>query len=1000
MLELDRDVLERARGQWLDFEVHVSGLRGDRVTLRTTATENAAAWQAIEAELECQPGHNRLCFFVGNAISSATLEADGEWSVDWIRAEPVASPPRDARVPAGMDVVAWLHGAGLSGLHQVELTGDSEWPFAATGVDPQLRFSAPNTAGLYRVELKLELESAQDEPQPGLCWDTGEGFGVDQSRPFRRIQDGRFVVECAVEQTWRGWRLDPLAAPGRFRIGTLCMTPMVQLPSTGSAERWGTRISRSVRLLRDRVLKAHTSSDLGLDDGAFSPISDDVSPHVVDATRLRLTDQLSPGWYMLELCVAFDGARAEAHVYLEAEQGDRAFLPLPLRSGQLVKRLLYVEQPATLRLLPVAAPRAFELRHFRLARVPGRFAQARIKRKLSAKHPRYMRKTTRGTLGKDVPNDARGLWAEYNRLFERSSELVSYDEWIDVVERDACPSRKERRSAIAAWEHRPTISIIMPIDDADEVTLCACLDSVLAQTYPRWELCIADNASRAPHVRRILSDYATRDPRIRVVFREKNAPAAEASNTALLLARGDYVTFLGPHDMLAAHALFAVTRALQQRPSAELIYSDEDKLDDLGRRCDPYFKPDFARDLLYAQNYVAHLVVCRRKLVDDACGFRPGYEGSQDYDLVLRCIARIGDGRDILHVPEVLYHCRKTAGSTVTSHPNEDHGAESARRALEDHLDLAHPGVRVSVTAPGLYRVHWPLPDPAPLVTLIVPTRDGHDVLKKCVESIRQRTTYPNYEILVVDNESHCLRTRSYLDVFAEQGVRVLRYDAPFNFSAINNFAVREARGSVLGLINDDVEVINDGWLTELVSHALRPEIGCVGAKLYYPDDTIQHAGVVLGIGGVAGHSHRFLERKHDGYFGRLRIAHNVSAVTAAALVVRRQVWDEVGGFDEAELAVAFNDVDFCLRVMAAGYRNLWTPHAELYHYESKSRGSDETPEKAARFRAEREVMLRRWGPLLERDPYYSPHLSLVREDYSRALPEARRVSEWRRGAA
>jgi GT2 family glycosyltransferase len=286
------------------------------------------------------------------------------------------------------------------------------------------------------------------------------------------------------------------------------------------------------------------------------------------------------------------------------------------------------------------------------------------------------------------------------------------------------------------------------------------------------------------------------------------------------------------------------------------------------------------------------------------------------------------------------------------------------------------------------------VPDPAPLVTLIVPTRDNHHVLEKCVESIRQHTTYPNYEVLIVDNQSRCLKTRSYLDTLArEQRVRVLRYDAPFNFSAINNFAVREAHGSVLGLINDDVEVINDDWLTELVSHALRPEVGCVGAKLYYPDDTIQHAGVVLGICGVAGHSHQYFERKHDGYFGRLRVTHNVSAVTGAALVVRRQVWDEVGGLDEAELAVAFNDVDFCLRVMAAGYRNVWTPHAELYHHESKSRGSDETPQKAARFRSEREVMLRRWGPLLKRDPYYSPHLSRAREDYSLGLRNDAHVS-------
>ncbi len=984
MIELDRDVLERARGRWLDFEVHVPGDRAERVTLRTTASENDAAWQAVETELECQPGCNRLCLFLGDAISRATLEGDGEWSVDWNRAEPVASPHSDACVPTGMEVVAWLCRAGLTGLHEVELTAEREWPFAATGMAPGLVFSAPNEPGSYRVEIEIEAEQGQHGPV--LCWDTGEGFKADQARTLRRVDDGHFVTECAVDQSWKRWRLDVMTAPGRFRMVTLCMSPILRVPSTGATEPTVTRMAMTARLLRDLVLRAYTAGDLALDEGAFAGIA---NPHSAGATRLKLTKPLNPGWYMLELCVAFDGAHGEARAYLEAEQGNRGPLSLPLRSGQLVKRLLYVEQPATLRLLPVAAPRAYEVRHFRLALVPERFARSRMERKLSSRHPRYMRQTSVPT-----PSDVRGLWAEYNRLFERSSELVSYDDWIDVVERRACPSPSEQESAIAGWAHQPTFSIITPVNDTESGALRECLDSVLAQTYPHWELCIADDASREPHVRRILSEYAASDPRIRIAFRERTGRVAEASNTALTLARGDHVTFLDHDAVLAPHALFTVARALQERPSAELVYSDEDKLDQLGRRCEPYFKPDFAPDLLYAQNYIAHLAVYRRKLVEAAGGFRPGYEGSQDYDLLLRCIHRISDTRDIVHVPEVLYHSRKTADSTATSTWNQDHATEAARRALKEHFDLAHPGVRVSATSPGLYRAHWPLPDPAPLVTLIIPTRDSHDVLKKCVGSIRKRTTYPNYEILLVDNQSSCVETRSYLEALArEQSVRVLRYDAPFNFSAINNFAVREARGTVLGLLNNDVEVINDDWLTELVSHALRSEIGCVGAKLYYPDDTIQHAGVVLGICGVAGHSHQYLDRQHDGYFGRLRVAHNVSAVTGAALVVRRQIWDEVGGLDEAELSVAFNDVDFCLRVMTAGYRNVWTPHAELYHHESKSRGSDETPEKAARFRGEREVMLQRWGPLLSRDPFYSPHLSRVREDYSLGLPKERHPS-------
>lgn len=762
-------------------------------------------------------------------------------------------------------------------------------------------------------------------------------------------------------------------------------------------------ISRAARGLLDRVLGASAATDLVLDDAPLPSGFEGMAYVSSSATRLRLAESIQPGWYMLELRVELDGVRADARVYLEGANGDRALLRLPMRSGQLVKRLVFVETPTIIRLAPLAAPRAFEVLHFRLARVPERFARSRIERKLSARHPRYMPQAAHATPAATPPSilgrlDTRTLWADYNRLYERGA-LVSYDEWIEAVERRDCPDAREQAAAIQSWRERPTFSIIVRTDDSDEAALVECLNSVLQQSYSHLELCIADDASSAPHVRHILSDYAARDPRARVVFREQGGSPTESINAALALGRGEYVGFLAPHHVLARHALFSLARALQGQPGAQLVYSDEDKLDEHGRRCEPYFKPDFARDLLYSQNYIAHLALYSRKLVAAAGGLRPGFDGSDDYDLLLRCVGKIEHESKILHVPEVLCHVRKAADASAMNRTREDEATESARRALSHHLESVSPGVHVSVTSPGLYRVHWPLPQPAPLVSLIVPTRDRHELLAKCVDSIRKQTTYPNYEVLIVDNQSQAPEALAYLAALArEEGVRVLRYDAPFNYSAINNFAAREARGTVLGLINNDVEVINGDWLSELVSHALRPDIGCVGAKLYYPDDTIQHAGVVLGIGGVAGHSHKHFERNHPGYFGRLRIAHNVAAVTAAALVVRRAIWDEVGGLNEAELSVAFNDVDFCLRVRAKGYRNVWTPHAELYHDESRSRGSDETPEKAARFRSECEVMRRHWGPLLERDPYYSPHLTLVREDYSLSLLGAQAVPS--RGAA
>jgi GT2 family glycosyltransferase len=857
--------------------------------------------------------------------------------------------------------------------------------------DPQPRFSAPPELGLYRVELELE-----SEPSGGavvLAWDTGSGFTKGQSQAFRRLQDNRFLTECAVDATWKQWRLDASATQGPLRIRSLKMTPIVRPPSFGSGP-WGATIWPAARGLVDQALGAYTMADLALDDAPF-PSGFEGAAHVSSgATRLRVRKAIRTGWYMLELRVELDGVRADARIYLEGENGDRALLPLPMRSGQLVKRLVFVETPTVMRLLPMAAPRAFEVLHFRLAHVPVRFARSRIERKLSSRHPRYMPQAAHATSAAVPPSipgslDTRSLWAEYNRLFERCVELVSYDEWIEAVERRDCPGAREQAATIQSWSQRPTFSIVVRTDDSDEATLIECLDGVLEQTYAHLELCIADS-STAPHVRQLVSDYAARDPRVRVVFCEKNRDFADDLNAALALARGEYVGFLGPHDMLARHALFSLARALQARPEALLVYSDEDKLDELGRRCEPYFKPDFARDLLYSQNYVAHLAVYRRKLVETVGGLRPGFDGSDDYDLLLRCVAEIADEREILHLPEVLYHSRKAADASATNPVRQDEATESARRALSLHLESVSPGVQVSVTSPGLYRAHWPVPSPPPLVSLIVPTRDRHELLAKCVDSIRKHTTYANYEILIVDNQSQAPEALAYLAALArEERVRVLRYDAPFNYSAINNFAAREARGTVLGLINNDVEVINGDWLTELVSHALRPDIGCVGAKLYYPDDTIQHAGVVLGIGGVAGHSHKHFDRKHAGYFGRLRIVHNVAAVTAAALVVRRAIWNELGGLNEAELSVAFNDVDFCLRVMAKGYRNVWTPHAELYHDESRSRGSDEASEKAARFRDECEAMRRHWGPLLKRDPYYSPHLTLIREDYSLSLASA-----------
>lgn len=696
----------------------------------------------------------------------------------------------------------------------------------------------------------------------------------------------------------------------------------------------------------------------------------------------RLAQPVRAGWYMLEARIKLPVAFAHAKLYPDTGDGESeaTALPLTLRSEQLCKRLVFVPATAGLRFDPMAITGAFEVQHLRLVRVGAAFARKRLEQKLAAKHPLHARRMAAASVQPSIEE----LWAEYRKLFEPRAQLVSYDEWIEHTERPGLPSPETQRAVGANWAYQPTFSVVMPTYNTDAAMLRACLDSVLAQTYPHWELCIADDASTKPHVREMLADYAARDARVKVEYRVSNGHIVAASNSALALARGEFLVLLDHDDVLPAHALFAVAEALQARPTAQLLYSDEDKLDESGMRCSPYFKPDFSIDLLCSQNYFSHLGVYRRALVEAVGGFRSGYEGSQDYDLVLRCVARIHDQRDIVHIPQVLYHWRMAEGSTARGQDQKSYASEAGRRALQDYFaSTGHP-VTVTETYPCIYRHRWEIPQAQPLVSLIIPTRDNHALLKQCVESIRTLTTYDNYEILVVDNQSTCRRTLDYMDHLEAEGhARILRYAHPFNYSAINNFAVRHANGSIIGLINNDVEAINADWLTEMVSHAVRPDVGCVGAKLYYPDDTIQHAGVVCGMGGVAAHVQRHLPKDSPGYFGRLWLIYNPSAVTAAALLVRKDVFEAVGGLDEEGLPVAFNDVDLCLKVQQVGYRNLWTPFAELYHHESVSRGADETPAKRARFAGECSVMRERWSSLLANDPNYNPNLALDRHDFS-----------------
>ena len=560
--------------------------------------------------------------------------------------------------------------------------------------------------------------------------------------------------------------------------------------------------------------------------------------------------------------------------------------------------------------------------------------------------------------------------------------LVSQDDTLSDVDRGSI------RKRIEVLAHQPLISVVMPVYNTTEKWLRQAIESVRRQLYPNWELCIADDASTKPHVRRMLNEYQSSDSRIKVVFRDVNGHVSAASNSALELVTGEFVALLDHDDELAEHALYMVAEELNQHPNADIIYSDEDKIDKLGKRSDPHFKSDWNPDLFYSQNYISHLGVYRAHLVREVGGFRKGYEGSQDYDLCLRCLAKT-QGDRMRHIPYVLYHWRTIKGSTALASGEKSYAEVAAQKALSDYFASNGEKTKVEVgKSPTTYRVSYPIPEPPPLVSLVIPTRNGLEILRQCVDSIKGKTRYANYEIVIVDNQSDDRQTLEYLSALKRDGVaRIVRYDRTFNFSAINNFAVAQCSGELVCLINNDIEVIAPDWLSEMVSHAIRPEIGAVGAKLLYSDGRIQHAGIILGVGGVAGHSHKYFDRSDSGYFMRLNLVQNLSAVTAACLVIRRSVYNEVGGLDEENLAVAFNDVDFCLRIREAGYRNLWTPYAQLYHHESASRGAEDNLEKQARFQKEVHFMKKRWGIDLLNDPYYSPRLTLDSEDFSYAWP-------------
>jgi glycosyltransferase involved in cell wall biosynthesis len=708
-----------------------------------------------------------------------------------------------------------------------------------------------------------------------------------------------------------------------------------------------------------------------------------------DQARRSLICRLLPGWYMVEVQVAMSRVQQAGTVTITYGNGCERHYGLQLHAGRVSKRLIHIEQLSHLHIATGSADDSQDLLHFRLVRVSRAFAASRMRTKLNLMHPRYRTSVAlhrRGKIDKRADTAAIPvLWQDYCNVFDGTADIAPYRLWVQqfdvLTEQQVCTLAEK----IATFEKLPVVSVVMPVFNPNLTWLAQAIESVRSQIYPHWQLCIADDASTDPRVAEMLRAYAEKDSRIVVHVRAQNGHISACSNDALALATGEWIALLDHDDLLSVDALLRMVEAINRHPEVRLLYSDEDKIDEYGQRSDPYFKCDWNRDLFYSQNMISHLGVYHTDLVREVGGFREGYEGAQDYDLALRCVARLA-ATQIHHIPRVLYHWRIHVQSTANGLDAKPYAALAGERALNDHF--ARTGVAATATAFAAgYRVRYGLSE-LPLVTIIIPTHNAVGLLRTCVNSIIERTTYPRYEVLIIDNRSDDPAALAYLrDIAKLDKVRVERDIRPFNYSAITNSAVRSANGEVVALLNNDVEVISHDWLDEMVSHAMRPDVGAVGAKLLYADDTVQHAGVILGVHGIAGHAHRFAPRTSTGYCGRAALVQSFSAVTAACLVVRKDLYDEVGGMNEKELAVACNDVDFCLRLGQMGYRTVWTPHAELYHHESATRGFDDTPEKLARSDSENAYMREHWGQLLAADPFYSPNLSLDDEDFTLAWP-------------
>lgn len=526
-------------------------------------------------------------------------------------------------------------------------------------------------------------------------------------------------------------------------------------------------------------------------------------------------------------------------------------------------------------------------------------------------------------------------------------------------------------------------SVLVPLYNTPEKFLKEMIESVEAQTYKNWEFCLADGSDREhSFVGKICKKYTGKDKRIKYEKLEKNLGISENTNACIRMATGDYIALFDHDDLLHPSALYEVMRAICEH-GADFIYTDENTFSEEPHDAyNPHFKPDFSPDTLRSYNYICHLSVFSRELLDSVGYFRSEYDGSQDYDLILRLTEK---AKKVFHIRKILYYWRAHKNSVAQDVGAKPYTITAAKKALAAHLERCGlKGEVLDSSVPTTYHIKYEI-DGNPLISVIIPNKDHTDDLNVCLKSLYEKSSYKNFEVIIVENNSTEKETFEYYEKVKQQyeNLNVVTWTGIFNYSAINNFGINYAKGEYILLLNNDVEILNDNCLEEMLMFAQRKDVGAVGAKLYYSDDTVQHAGVILGLGGIAGHAHKHFDRHDPGYAARASIAQNLTACTAACLMMRRDVFDEVGGLDES-FEVAFNDVDLCMKIREKGYLIVFTPYAELYHYESKSRGNDDTPEKLERFHGEVRRFEMKWQKQLDDgDPYYNPNLTLTRDDFS-----------------